>query len=167
MLDTDCLVGLDTQANIRNTLNMFGKRQHLDDVDLPNAMYLNDSARRNLDKYKKLFAENKKVGMFGASTADVSQDPDFRHRAGAILPAFQKSTTLISLSTGDDHIFTAGEASFANGWPLPGVSPVSKTRCLNYDISKLSLNLQHSLLGDGMDIHAVEALAPMDGTLEV
>lgn len=79
---------------------------------------LSASAARNLELAHTLCAQGKKVGLYGSSCCDISQDPLHRHRAGGFFPSHQKSALLVNLTGGvleKDHLFTAGELSFKEG----------------------------------------------------
>ena len=97
-----------------------------------------------------------KVGPLRGVAQDVSQNPHVRHRAGPFVCSPQQSSQFISLSH-NKHLYTTREMGFMIGWPTPGLSLPKYDGILNYDIEKLLLSLQQSLLGNGIAPHVVQA----------
>jgi hypothetical protein len=163
-LDACCFAQLDTTENLAETKMMYERFKAFPDfltnADTPTMDILSDSSATHLQRLRVLKDNKVKVGMVKVGShagvvADASQNPQFRHRAGPWLPTITISSEMVALTTTpENHLFTANELSFSQGWPTLGFVKEKYKRALNFDISRLGRGLQRTLLGNGMHLTA-------------
>jgi hypothetical protein len=156
-LTSAVFAGLDTDENKERTRKLYAARSNVVyDPALATKDLLCQSAAANLDLCHDYMRRGKKVGHLPGVAADISQNPQFRHRAGPFVPTLQRSSNIVCI-TEEDHLYTSDELSYMHGWPTLASSHEHHKACLNYDLGATPLGNQQRILGDGMSCHAVQA----------
>ena len=160
-VDGSIFAGVDNAAGIQAVRQEYGRRKDppvVVDNGTKTAELLSPAAARFLTGYYELAVEGKKMPRNGVGnmTADISQNPHSRHRAGAWLPRLSRSSQLVRLSDGsegsDEHIYTSKELSAAHGWPTLDEFPSDLRSLMNFDLSGFSLTQQNDVLGEGIHL---------------
>jgi hypothetical protein len=158
-LDACCYAQLDTTENMAAVKTMYDGFRPFPNTDVnadtPTIEVLSDSSVVHLRRLHTLKDKNVKVGVSLGVVGDISQNPQFRHRAGAWLPALTISSEMVALTTiPENHLFTPNELSFSQGWPTLSIAKQKYRRAINFDIAQLGRGLQRTLLGNGMHLTA-------------
>ena len=94
----------------------------------------------------------------GTMTADVTQNPKARLRAGPWMGTVTKSSDMVLLKAGDKfgYFFTQSELAASQGWPsIETATNVKFMAAMSYPLGTLSRAKQRNLQGNGMHLAAV------------